>query len=394
MSESIAAIAIRSVQNAQIAFCKFITANDTGDTGGHQYGYHMQKNAWPLMFDTAGVKGENKESLTKIRWQNQQETESRFIYYGKGTRNEYRLTRFGKNFPFLDSEFTGSLLVLTKQSPHHYDGFVLSTDEEMEDFFEAVGISASETNRIIPKPTEQTVIQTFQDLFDEYILGTKEDFPDTISMSRNARTFYNQLNGITETAVLKDADSIITKWIETEYALFKSFEASRYKEYVNTALGDMDKLVEVANTILQRRKSRAGKSLENHLDYIFNLHKLRFERNAVTENNKKPDFLFPSAKDYHDKNFLVENLVVLGSKTTCKDRWRQVVNEADRASHKYLCTLQQGNTDNQLKEMHDAGIRLVVPHQYISTYPANHRHEILSLDGFISLVKGIQTAGS
>ena len=45
--------------------------------------------------------------------------------------------------------------------------------------------------------------------------------------------------------------------------------------------------------ILNRRKSRAGKSLEHHLSTIFHASDLKFEEQVVTEGNKKPDFIFP-----------------------------------------------------------------------------------------------------
>lgn len=54
-----------------------------------------------FLFDTPGVKGENKDKMVKVKWQDDFTTDSRFIYYGQGTRNEYRITRFGKGFPFL-----------------------------------------------------------------------------------------------------------------------------------------------------------------------------------------------------------------------------------------------------------------------------------------------------
>ena len=84
--------AITAVNKARYAFCKFISANDVGVTGAHQAGFYIPKNCWPLMFDAPGIKGTNKDRFIKIRWQNDFETVSRFIYYGSGTRNEYRLT--------------------------------------------------------------------------------------------------------------------------------------------------------------------------------------------------------------------------------------------------------------------------------------------------------------
>lgn len=149
--ESILQNAVLSAQKAEIAFSKFITANDTGSTGGHQAGYHIHKHAWSLFFDKPGEKGTNKDKMVTIKWQNDFETESRFIYYGVGTRNEYRLTRFGKGFPFLSDDNVGDLLILCKKSRTDYEGFVLQKDEEIEEFFAALNITINDTNKIIPK---------------------------------------------------------------------------------------------------------------------------------------------------------------------------------------------------------------------------------------------------
>jgi type II restriction enzyme len=143
--------AINSVQSAPLAMCKFITANDAGATGAHQSGYLIPKGAWAMFFDSPGAKGSNKDVFVKIRWQDSIETDSRCIYYGQKTRNEYRLTRFGKGFPYLQEDSVGDLLIIAKKGNGYYEGFVLETDEEMEDFFNAFGISATETNGIIPK---------------------------------------------------------------------------------------------------------------------------------------------------------------------------------------------------------------------------------------------------
>ena len=133
--------AIQSCSESNIAFSKFITANDAGTTGGHQAGFHISKHSWQLFFDDPGTKGENKDVFIKMKWQNDFETDSRFIYYGVGTRNEYRLTRFGRGFPFLQEDNVGDLLVLSKRADKYYEAFVLSSDEDIEGFFNAFGIS-------------------------------------------------------------------------------------------------------------------------------------------------------------------------------------------------------------------------------------------------------------
>ena len=35
-------------------------------------------------------------------------------YYGQGTRNEYRITRFGRGFPFFQDDNVGDLLIIAK----------------------------------------------------------------------------------------------------------------------------------------------------------------------------------------------------------------------------------------------------------------------------------------
>lgn len=55
----------------------------------------------------------------------------------------------------------------------------------------------------------------------------------------------------------------------------------------------------------------------------------------------------------HDNEFSTDYIISLAAKTTCKDRWRQVLNEADRLrdNPKYLCTLQQGISEAHMDEM-------------------------------------------
>lgn len=138
---------------------------------------------------------------------------------------------------------------------------------------------------------------------------------------------------------------------------------------------------------MNRRKSRAGKSLEHHLSELFSKNDLVFEEQALTEGKKRPDFLFPNSSCYHNFEFPAKDLVVLGAKTTCKDRWRQVLSEADRVEEKYLFTLQQGISLSQLKEMSDAKLTLIVPKPYIQSFPKAYQNQLKDLSEFIGIVK-------
>mgnify|MGYP001178168779 CR=1 FL=1 len=385
--ESVATKAIESAQKADVAYCKFITPNDTGQTGGHQAGFHLHIESWPLYFDSPGKKGNNKDRFVKIRWQDSFETESRFIYYGVGTRNEYRLTRFGKGFPFLNNEVVGDLLVLCRIDCEYFEAFVLQTDEETEEFLAAFSLSPAETNRIIKRetsiPPERQLIQCFSSFID----ALNNNFPGTESMAAQARRCFMSAHGITERVVRDDPDTQIIRWIQAEYQLFREVENRMYGERIKTPFTSVEELVDLANTILNRRKSRAGKSLEHHLSEIFKVSEIKFSTQCITEGNKKPDFIFPGVEAYHDRRFDRSKLTFLAAKTTCKDRWRQILNEADQIEIKHLFTLQQGISSNQLTEMYTSGVRLVVPKPYKNSFPAEFRDRILTLNDFLVSIR-------
>lgn len=75
-----------------------------------------------------------------------------------------------------------------------------------------------------------------------------------------------------------------------------------------------------------------------------------------------------------------------------KDRWRQVLNEADRlrSENKFLCTLQQAISSAQLEEMKNEKVILVVPERYIKTYPEKYQNDIWTLKKFIGYIQEIE----
>jgi hypothetical protein len=380
-------IVIQSVQSADISLSKYITSNDTGSTGSHQAGYHILKNSWRLFFQKPGEKGTNKDKYVTIKWQNSFETSSRVIYYGVGTRNEYRLTRFGRGFPFLNDENIGDLLVICKKSDDYYEAFVLQADEDIDDFFAELNISSVDTNGIIPKQFQKSAEEALYQCFLKFLHSLKINFPTTLELATNARNCYNSAYSINENLIRANPDKRILNWLDAEFQLFKTIENDRYSKRIETPFKTVEELVITANTILNRRKSRAGKSLEHHLSEIFKICKLEFAPQSVTEDNKKPDFLFPNLEAYLNPKFDNNKLFVLAAKTTCKDRWRQILNEADRVKTKHLFTLQQGISKNQLEEMYKYNVSLIVPQSYLSSFPKEFKDKILTLGQFVKQVQ-------
>ena len=389
MGEQVSLKAIEATLCGKAAFCKFLSANDSGETGGHQSGILISKTARVMLFTEKEIKENHiQKKYVRVRWQNDFRTDSCFTWYE--SKNELRITRFGRGFPLLRPEYTGALFVLVKVTDEDYEGYILNTEEEIQQYLDIFGLTPAETNRLVeinqvsPEIKEKTEI-------DKFISGLKEAFPSSEKMSYAARMIEYSVR-LNESMIISDPDQLLLNWTEKEYRLFRALEHARYGEKVAEGFKSVDDFIVVANQVLNRRKSRAGKSLEHHLAAIFDGNNIRYTAQGVTEGNKRPDFIFPSEEDYHNLLFSIEKLCTLAAKTTCKDRWRQVLNEADRLrdQNKYLCTLQQGISSAQMDEMQAEKVILVVPEQYISTYPRNQQARIWTIRKFVRYVRGME----
>ncbi|MEX1140632.1 MAG: type II restriction endonuclease [Bacteroidota bacterium] len=204
-------------------------------------------------------------------------------------------------------------------------------------------------------------------------------FPQTKEMSEFAR-----LNVEVDP---NDPDRTLVQWLEREEQLFRALEGVIILERLKHGITSVDEFVKYSLSVQNRRKSRMGFALQNQLSEIFSYHKLKFNAQAHTEGNNKPDFLFPGEKEYHDPRFSAAKLVMLGAKSTAKDRWRQVLVEADRIPSKHLCTLEPGISTKQTEEMTRQNLTLVLPSPLLETYTDNQRKALLSLQEFIDFVK-------
>lgn len=216
-------------------------------------------------------------------------------------------------------------------------------------------------------------------------------FPTTKIFSNLARQSLPEVTG------LDAPDAALLLWIEREEALFKRLErrivADRIKNgFLDAEGADVDGFLGFSLSVQNRRKARAGQALEHHLEALFLAHDVRHVRGAETEHRNKPDFLFPGLDEYRDMSFDVSRLTMLGSKSTLKDRWRQVLSEAERIETKHLLTLEPGISENQTEEMQAKCLQLVIPNGLHETYRPSQREWLLDVSGFLNLVKARQSA--
>ena len=387
MKDELVKKAVEAVLSGKPAYCKFLSANDSGETGGHQTGILISKTAKDMLYTEKELKENHILKKTgKIKWQDDFSTNCIFTWYE--SKNELRMTGFGRGFELLRPEYTGALFVMIKESGESFLGFMFNTEEDIEEFIDSFGMTPAETNRPI---AFDSIELTEKQAIDTFIGELKVDFPSSVEISTAARQIQYQVYR-NRYLVATDPDTMLLRWTEEEYRLFRAIECERYGDTVARGFVSVDDFIAIANQVLNRRKSRAGKSLEHHLAAIFDENKIRYTAQVITEGNKKPDFLFPSEEAYHDRTFSIDKLCTLAAKTTCKDRWRQILNEADRLrdENKYLCTMQQGISAAQMDEMQAEKVILVVPKPYITAYPKDKRDRIWTVGRFVGYVKEME----
>lgn len=250
-----------------------------------------------------------------------------------------------------------------------------SSDDRKSDFavryiFDELGIEAEESET---------------DAFDELLMQFGSTFPSTKVFSAFARST------LPDISALDNSDDALLEWMQREEFLFKRLERHIVGErlragFVSKGEADVDGFMHFSLSVQNRRKARAGAALENHLGHIFSMRKIQVDQGCITENKNRPDFLFPGCVAYSDPNFPAGSLTMLGAKSSLKDRWRQVLSEAQRISTKHLITLSPGISLNQTNEMQTKLLQLVVPAKLHDTYQPIQRSWLMSLTQFIDLV--------
>lgn len=263
-----------------------------------------------------------------------------------------------------------------------------SVRAELENDQDRVGFAATfilESIGVVVEQSEETWLDVMLSRF-----GGR--FPKTLEFSSFAR-------GTLEDAdPREDPDAALMAWMEREEILFRTLERHLIGERLSQGFGgqegiDIDGFMGFSLSVQNRRKSRVGLALENHLAHLFDTLGIRCSRAAVTERRSKPDFLFPGIAEYHDPAFDPLRLTMLGVKSTCKDRWRQILPEADRVSLKHLLTLEAGISDNQTREMQSQGVQLVLPRSLHESYSPAQRAWLQDVRAFTELVRLRQEAG-
>lgn len=378
-------------------YTRYLSANDTGATGAHQVGLYLPKFAFGTLFPSAAsslalnpsvtfpatVEGGDMTRPVRAVWYNNRTL-------GQGTRNECRITGWGGTAsPLQDPEATGSLVVFA---------FRLGTTGDAEECRVWICRDLVEEEIVLDwiglvEPGSGTLISAIgQQLPDVRI--SEQDQPCAIAIEQLPRTWlrvFPEAAELVSAAVTRlpsaralSPDDRLMRRRDCEYSLFRTVEEAFTLPRVRNGFDTVDAFIAFAGAVTNRRKARSGRSLELQTIQIMEEERVPYAHGEVSERGKRPDFVFPSIQCYHEPGWPKDRLRMLAAKTTCKDRWRQVIDEADRIPVKHLLTLQQGVSVMQFDQMEAAGIRLVVPRSLHGSYPEAVRSRLVSLKEFLS----------
>ncbi len=388
-------------QPGYVWYLKRLSGNDTLATGSHQAGPYIEKN---FLFQVLPSLADNTRQNPEV-WIDayiDSHTDSRkvrAIWYNNklfgGTRNEARITQWGgSSSALLDPDSTGALAVFvfhTSKSDIELHVWVCNNSLE-EDFIE---------DHIGPVEPGQSRIWTPDSVeIFKYIPPsvncrlTRDQLPQL--WLERFPTGAEIITQVTELQPLTNlnCDERLLKRRECEYELFLTVEEAYEMPRIAAGFSTVDEFVNQAQSILQRRKARSGRSLELHTKAIFLEEGLiegeSFEHGVQSEPGRRPDFLFPSQALYRDNSFPKTHLRMLAVKTTCKDRWRQIIPEAKRLDERHLLTLQEGVSESQFAEMEEEHVKLVVPKPLISKYPTSVQPKLITLESFIGDVRHLR----
>lgn len=376
---------------------KRLSGNDTGSTGGHQAGVYLPRaffeKALPELNTTRIYNPVVKIAECFFPSDDYSSTGLTAKYYNnryfpelnlKKKYDEFRITSWGGQVaPVQMDENTGSSFVfgITRREGEYLAVAWVAGDRDEENIIDSwLGEELEPGRCVMAEPV---------DIPEPYVTMA---FPESwkVNFPSGRELFAFVVDKVPFERWRRSVDGLLLERRELEFQIFERIERIHALPMVTKGFSTVDDFIRLAHSVSNRRMSRAGTSLELNLEAIFREKKLCFEAQAVTEDKKTPDFLFPSGKAYHDPDYPSFRLNMLASKTCCKDRWRQIINEADRIHTKHLFTLQQGVSASQLREMSNSNVELVVPEPHLKSFPSEFRDSMHTLEGFVSFIQNQQ----
>lgn len=207
---------------------------------------------------------------------------------------------------------------------------------------------------------------------DRYVAGAAT-LPSSDRLASLAQAEYlneRRISALNPFALACPGDAVMEISRDVEYRLYKAAEirhragdvlriltSGAHPDLASAVVRGYPELTATFLSASQHRKSRAGRSFENHIARLLEDGGVAFEAQAVT-GGRRPDFVMPEASALRGP--AAASAIVLSAKTTLRERWKQIALERFDASL-FLATVDDRISSDAINDMATQQICLVVP---------------------------------
>lgn len=386
------------IEKSRQLLIKKLARNDSSwadsSKNGHQNGLYIpseirKSDFFPQLKNINPKKAHIYETHFKTLWPATGEVKNSRLAHYSNKGSELHFTRVPKSeFAGLTpaSLMIGGVLRDPVNDIHHWFMIIDSASEEVE-LLEAMFDLGVDFHYGLVNPADALKIQKdeIEQLIDELnaaiktgslatFIASVAKMPTPEVLAAEAQNSFLQqhyLGDLNPYQMPYPGDAIMKISRDIEYSLYKRVErrhraaeviriiTSNGTDIVSAVVRGFPELDATFLSASQHRKSRAGRSFEQHISRLLRDGRITFEEQAVT-GGRRPDFVLPSLMVLKTKERKFEEALVLSAKTTLRERWKQVTMEKFNCAL-FLATVDDRVSSDAIDDMSHQGIHLVVP---------------------------------
>jgi hypothetical protein len=159
------------------------------------------------------------------------------------------------------------------------------------------------------------------------------------------------------------------------FAIEEAVHGDPLRQLFATGRPSVGQMLAAVGRVSQARKSRRGQSLQHHFAALLDREDVPFTSQCVTERKEKPDFVIPGKDAYDLAAFPAAHLRMVACKSRIRERWPQVLKEAERIEEKYILTLDEELTEDSLDNMRHHRLAVFMPRRVLEdAYTVAHQN--------------------
>lgn len=249
--------------------------------------------------------------------------------------------------------------------------FELGVDFECEIFDPLKILQAADTES--EKLIEEISLAISMGRLSEFVTSVSK-LPRPEVLAKEAQSLYisaNGLKGLNPYDISCPGDAVMRISRDIEFSLYKRAERRHRAADVVRIIseGGTDLVRSVVHgfpslnssflSASQHRKTRAGRSFEQHISRLLKDGGVSFQEQYITS-GRRPDFVLPDGEALNSLARSYDGALVLSAKTTLRERWKQVALEKFNCGL-FLATVDDRVSSEAIDDMNKKGIFLVVP---------------------------------